>query len=120
MKEIRACAIATALTVAILIACAFTLSASAEVGNRGEFYPRLTVVVETEQIANNFWTVTCEDKDGNLWMFYDDEGTWEPGDIANFLMWNMGECEEDDEIIEVYWEGYTEDITFWMHENGWR
>lgn len=121
MKEIRACAIATALTIAIIIACAFTLSASAEVGDRGEFYPRLTVVIEKEQIADTgLWIIYCQDRDGNIWAFYDDEGEWDVGDIANLLMWNMGEREEEDEIIEVYWEGYTEDISFWMHKNGWR
>lgn len=96
------------VTVIIIILCAI-VTATAEVGDRGEFYPRLTVVIEKEQnIDIDLWVIYCQDKDGNMWAFYDDEGVWNVGDIANLLMWNVGEHEEEDEIIEAYWEGYTE------------
>lgn len=97
-----------AILITIIILCAI-ITATAEVGDRGEFYPRLTVIIEKKQITNtDSWIIYCQDKDGNVWAFYDDEEEWNVGDIANLLMWNIGECEEEDEIIEVYWEGYTE------------
>ena len=68
----------------------------------------------------DLWVITCEDKMSNLWAFYDDVGEQAIGDIANLLMWNMGEHEEDNEIIEIYWEGYTENIEEFFHTTGWR
>ena len=94
-------------TITIIITLAVVLSCTYAEQVRGEFYPRLTVVVEKEQIEqSDLWIITCKDRVGNLWAFYDDEGEWDIGDIANLLMWNIGEREEDDEIIEVYWEGH--------------
>lgn len=116
-KQIRAIIIATIVTIAIMVSCACAMPAYAE--DRGEFYPKLTVVFETEQVGD-MWVVYCIDKTQNVWSFYDDEGTWAKGDIANLLMWNMGEHEEDDEIIEVYWEGYTENIESFFQLMGWR
>lgn len=106
-KTIRTIIIATIITVAIMISCACAMPACAE--DHGEFYPKLTVVFETEKVGD-MWVVYCVDKNQNVWSFYDDKGAWTKDDIANLLMWNMGEREEDDEIIEVYWEGYTENI----------
>lgn len=110
-----------AITIIIaIVALCMIAAATAEVGDRGEFYPRLTVVVEREQIADtDLWVIYCQDKDGNVWTFYDDEGEWNVGDIANLLMWNVGECEEEDEIIEVYWEGYTENPIGFFSLEGW-
>lgn len=95
-----------------LILCCACFPAQAEVGgDRGEFYPRLTVVVDRHPAdIDGIWQVVCLDKDGDEWVFYDDEGEWDPGDLCNLIMWKMGEDEYDDEIIEVYWEGYTENI----------
>ena len=120
MKQTKIIIIATIVTIIIMLSCAYAMPAVAEVGDRGEFYPRLTVVVETEQIADSgWWIVYCQDKDGNVWAFYDDEGTWDIGDIANLLMWNLSEHEEEDEIIEVYWEGYTENPSGFFSLEGW-
>ena len=119
MKEAKTAIIATIITIMILISCACAMPAYAE-QERGEFYPRLTVIVASTRIDTRLWVIDCRDKDGNVWSFFDDEGTWEKGDIANLLMWNMGEQEEDDEIIEVYWEGYTENVTEWLQMEGWR
>ena len=58
----------------------------------------------------DLWVITCEDKMSNLWAFYDDVGEQAIGDIANLLMWNMGGTIVDDEIVEVYWTGHTENI----------
>lgn len=121
MKQTKLIIAATIITIIIMLSCAYALPAVAEVGNRGEFYPRLTVVVEKEQIADTgLWVIYCQDKNGNVWGFYDDEGEWNIGDIANLLMWNMSEREEEDEIIEVYWEGYTENPTGFFSLEKWR
>lgn len=94
--------IATITTIMIILSCATIIPASAEVGDRGEFYPRLTVVVDRIETK-----VYCRDRDGNIWVFFDEEEEWKVGDIANLLMWRKDIHEIHDEIIEVYWEGYT-------------
>lgn len=120
MKNIiKTITIATIVTIVIMLSCAFTMPASAE-DERKEFYPKLTIVVYTEQASAELWIITCEDRTGNLWAFYDDAGEWDVRDIANLLMWNIGEHEKDDEIIEVYWEGYTESIKEFFHITEWR
>ncbi len=86
----------------------------AELGH-GEMYPKLTVVVESIQIGNR-WRVSCRDREGNVWAFWDDEDTWAYGDVANLLMWDS----EESEIIEVYWEGYVEDVPLFFQMMGWR
>ncbi len=40
-----------------------------------------------------------------VWSFYGEEEDAHIGAMFNLLMWNMGEKEEEDEIIEVYYEG---------------
>lgn len=115
MKNIKAAIIATILTCAILISCAFVLPACAEVGDRGEFYPRLTVVTSYERVGD-LWIIDCTDKDGMVWSFYGEEEDAHIGNMFNLLMWNMGEAEEDDEIIEVYYEGCMDNqaLLAWM------
>jgi len=121
MKQTKVIIAATIVTIIIMLSCAYAIPATAEVGDRGEFYPRLTVVVETEQIEDsNSWIIYCQDKDGNVWAFFADVNKWDRGDIANLLMWNMGKREEEDEIIEVYWEGYTENVEAFFSLEGWR
>lgn len=102
MKTLKIALIATLVTVLLIVLCG---SALAEVGDRGEFYPRLSVVIGWENVGN-LTTVICVDKDGNEWSFYADHGEYQIGDLVNLLMWNLGgEHEEEDEIIEVYYEG---------------
>ena len=86
----------------------------AELGH-GEMYPKLTIVIESTKV-DDLWLVSCRDREGNVWAFWDDEGTWAYGDIANLLMWDL----EEDEIIEVYWEGYTENVQLFFQTMGWR
>lgn len=117
-KQIHAIIIATIVTCAIIISCAYAMPAKAE-ARHPEFYPKLTIVFEAEKIED-YWVVYCIDKTQNIWSFYDDEGTWVKGDIANLLMWNLGEYEEDDEIVEVYWEGYTENLESFFKTLEWR
>lgn len=105
-NTIKTIIIATIITVIIMISTAFALPASAEVGDRGEFYPRLAVVTSYERIdETDLWVITCTDKDGDEWAFYGEEEDAHIGNIFNLLMWNLGENEEEDEIVEVYYEG---------------
>lgn len=87
---------------------------AAELGH-GEMYPKLTVIIESTKI-DDLWLVSCRDREGNVWAFWDDEGTWAYGDIANLLIWDL----EEDEILEVYWEGYTENPQSFFQMMGWR
>ena len=108
-----------AIIITIITLCVIT-AATAEMSDRGEFYPRLTIVVEKEQITNtDLWIIYCQDRNGNVWAFYDNEGKWSIGDIVNLLMWNVGKYEEEDEIIEAYWEGYTENPAGFFSLEGW-
>lgn len=105
-KTITTTIIATALTIAIIISCACITPACAERGDRGEFYPLLTVVVGYERIGDtDEWVIDCMDRYGRVWSFYGEEEDAHIGMLFNLLMWNMGEAEEEDEIIEVYYEG---------------
>ena len=122
-KAIRTAIIATIITCMIIISCAFTVVAQAESEasefGHGEFYPKLAIVFETEQVGN-MWIVYCVDRSQNQWSFFDDEGAWKIGDIANLLMWCLGENEEEDEIVEVYWEGYTDNLETFFQVTEWR
>ena len=116
MKKIIA--IATTITVAIIFACACAIPASAEAGDRGEFYPRLAVVTAYENIeGTDEWIITCTDKDGEEWAFYGEEEDAHIGTMFNLLMWNMHEEEEQDEVIEMYYEGEMTpvEMAHWMN-----
>lgn len=121
MKSIKVIIIATILTICIIFSCAYAMPAKAEAEelDRGEFYPRLTVVVNTTRIETQLWAVECRDQWGHTWSFYDDCGTWDRGDIANLMMWAVSENPENDEVIDVYWAGYTENPDNFVSELGW-
>ena len=110
MKSTKIVIIATIITAIIMVSTAFAMPASAEVGDRGEFYPRLAVVTSYERIGDtDLWVITCTDKDGEEWAFYGEREDAHIGNVFNLLMWNMGEAEEEDEIVEVYYEGRMDD-----------
>ena len=110
MKSTKIVIIATIITAIIMVSTAFAMPASAEVGDRGEFYPRLAVVTSYERIGDtDLWVIVCTDKDGEEWAFYGEREDAHIGNVYNLLMWNMGEAEEEDEIIEVYYEGRMDD-----------
>ena len=107
MKGMKIIAIATAITIVTMVACAFAMPTTAEeiIPHNG-YYPRLTIVVDVERIGDSdLWIVECEDFSGNHWAFYSEDGEWCEGDLANLLMKRVTEREEDDEIVEVYYEG---------------
>ena len=98
--------IATIVIIAIIISCSCMIPACAEVGDRGEFYPRLAVVTGYEQIGDtDLWVIEVTDKDGEVWSFYGEVEDAHIGIMFNLLMWYLGEAEEEDEIVEVYYEG---------------
>ena len=71
-----------------------------------DYYPLLTVVVECEQAEEqNTNIVTCVDRYGNLWSFYDDEDFWTIGDLCNLLMFRPYGLYEEDMIIDSSYEG---------------
>lgn len=123
MKTTKIITIATAITIALILTFATMMPASAEVGDRGEFYPRLAVVVGYEHIGDtDLWIIDCMDKDGQVWSFYGEEEDAHIGNVFNLLMWNLGgEHEEEDEIVEVYYEGRMdqESMMKWM-EGDWQ
>ena len=90
--------------VLVVISICIMVSACAE--DKGEKYPKLTIVSDITPIAEKCYLVTCIDMQGVDWSFFCEyEDDWEKGDIANLLMWNMY-GEDRDEIIEVYYEGH--------------
>lgn len=101
MKDLKVIVIATLVTCLIILGCSHAMATEL-----GEYYPKLTVVITSEQIEDDLYIVSCRDREGNIWQFYDDEGIWKPGDIANLLIWNCGEIKYH-EIIDVVWEGYS-------------
>lgn len=91
---------------AIIITVIALFSIVTATADRGEFYPRLAVVTAYEQIeGTDEWIIICTDKDGEEWAFYGEEEDALIGNVFNLLMWNMGETETDNEIIEAYYEG---------------
>ena len=110
------------LSVAILLPAQAERAAAAEraENGHGEFYPKLAIVVGLTILDEDCTIITCEDMQGELWSFYDDEQEWMEGDIVNLLMWDIGETEEKDEIVEIYWEGYTDNIESFFQVVNWR
>ena len=103
------------VTCLMLILLTIVTSAYADM-DRGEFYPRLTVVVECKPIDNEY-IIDCVDRNGNIWSFYS-EDTWDIGDMVNLLMWNATGIEIEDEIIEVYYEGYISNLDLFFEITG--
>ena len=85
----------------LLITVLFISTAGAET-----LYPLLTVVVKYEKAEEqNTNVVTCIDRYGNLWSFYDDEDFWSVGDLCNLLMSRPDSLYEEDQIIDSSYEG---------------
>ena len=113
MKTMKIVAIATAITIALIALCGI---ATATAEDRGEFYPRLAVVIAWENVGENLTRVTCTDKDGNLWDLFTDEGDLKIGDVVNLMMWRVDENPEHDEVTEYYYEGHCTlaEMLHWM------
>lgn len=96
------------IIIALMIAC-LTLTpcfSAAEEFDHGEYYPLLTVAVEVETLEDCL-VVTCLDKMGNLWVFYDADCICECDDVYILMMHDVNNTPdnfEDDIILDIYWE----------------
>lgn len=109
MKKSPTVKVIALIVIGIII---FSIDALMYTNTRAEevYYPRLTMVISTEQINKDTWIVNCQDKDGNVWSFFADNNSWTQGDIANLLMIRVDNNIYHDEIIGVIWEGYIENL----------
>lgn len=102
----KAIIIITIVTITIMASTALAIPMEDERHDRGEFYPKLTVVTGYEQIeGTDEWLIFCTDRNGICWTFYGEEEDAHIGTMFNLLMWNMGGNINEDEIIEAYYEG---------------
>jgi hypothetical protein len=112
MKNFKAWMISLVVMIFVMVTCG-CICAQADELDRGEFYPKLAVVIHVETIENTN-IITCEDGSRSQWAFFDDEDYYKEGDIVNLLMWNLNEHEEDDEIVEVYREGHIDNLNLFF------
>lgn len=91
--------------VSILVLCIWCNAHANTSLINSDIYIKLTIVIDTTRI-DNLWLISCEDSEGQVWAFWDDEDRWVRGDIVNLLMTNVG---QEQTIIEAYWEGHIND-----------
>lgn len=122
MKETKICIIAVIITCLIIVSTAFALPAQAEANpiTSEDYYGKLVVVLDSNQIETSIWNVSCQDKNGKIWEFLNDDGDLQQGDILTLLMFRVNDNEEDDECMEYMWEGYTENLEMFFQVMGWR
>ena len=106
------------ISMVLILAVLFSVSCAIAEREEGKTYSRLAVVVECEQV-DNVYMVTCQDKDGNLWQFFDDENYWKICDLCNLLMFAYDDDFTHDEIIDVVYEGFLTPsaCVFWLTNN---
>lgn len=100
-KVIAMIAITVAILALAVLACSADLHREAyldEVLNnsKSNLYALTAVVAEVDR---NNDTVTCEDYNGNLWVF-DGAEDWEVGDCASLLMNSNGTAKIRDDAVE--------------------
>lgn len=122
MKEVKICIIAVIITCLILISTAFALPVQAEAApvTSENYYGKLVVVIDSVQVETSIWNVSCQDKNGDIWEFLNDNGDLQRGDILTLLMFRINDNEEDDECMEYMWEGHTESLEMFFQVMGWR
>ena len=77
------------ISMILILVVLFSVSCATAEREEGKTYSRLAVVVGCEQM-DNVYMITCQDKDGNLWQFFDDERYWKICDLCNLLMFAYG------------------------------
>ena len=103
-------AIATALTVLFLTACAFALPANAESAT----FERVGVITAWATYYDCIeYTVTLED--GTMLAFYADKGDYSIGTMVLLTIWD----EIEQEVIDVSYVAYLKpvEVTAWMVKN---
>lgn len=121
MKKTKICIIAIIITNLIIISTVFALPSRAEAApvTSANYYSKLVVVTSSIQLETSIWIVSCQDKNGDIWEFLNEEGL-EPGDILTILMFRLNEREEDDECMDYMYEGHTDNINLFLQMIGWR
>ena len=99
MKKVIA--IATAITIAIIVSMSFAIPADAE-----GVYTLDTVIVGIE-LEPDCIRLECLDNNGDVWEFYD-EDEWHIGDIAILRMFAFGNDYTNDEVVNVEYGGSLE------------
>ena len=94
-------AIATAITVAIIVSMAFAIPADAEAA-----YTLDTVIVGIELEPDRI-KLECLDNNGELWEFYD-EDEWHIGDIVTLRLFGFDDDYTHDEIVGAEYNGSLE------------
>ena len=95
MKTFVTCMIATFITCAIILGCAYAMPAQAE---ESETFELLGVVTGwSEHLDCIEYTVTLED--GEMLAFYADAGDFQIGDMVWLLIWD----ETQQEVIDVWY-----------------
>ena len=116
MKEFKVSMTAVLVFCVIVLSCAQIGASASELE---EYYPKL-VVVQHIETGRELDVVSCQDRHGEMWVFYSDIGDYDVGDILILMMWNNGENVYQHEIVEVYWEGYTKNMSQFMKVADWR
>ena len=99
MKPSSTILIIVILIISIIVGVANTILPN-DTENTKQYTKSDVIVIESTQIENNLWEVTCEDKEGYIWSFFDD-GTLMEGDIIMLIMQSIDDTPENDEIIEI-------------------
>ena len=94
MKDIKIVAIATIITICIMISCAFAMPAHAEESDIAEIF---AVVIDFDYENDS---VDCLDEEGNVWTFYEIED-WIIGDEVVLTVWTV-----TDEILDLRYIGW--------------
>lgn len=100
MKPSSAIFIIVVLIISILMSVANTTFTNGTEGNTKLYTKPSVIVIESTQIANDLWEVTCEDEEGYVWSFFDD-GTLMEGDVIMLIMQSVNDIPENDEIVEI-------------------
>ena len=106
MKHTRLNRLIISICISILVLCTWhNVCADVPLINNN-IYTKLNIVIDTTRI-DNLWLISCEDSEGQVWAFWDDEDRWIYGDIVTLLMANI---EQEQTIMEVYWTGRINDL----------
>lgn len=103
--------VAVLLIACVSMGCAICAKADEAIE---DVYAMTTVVVELNSEEDS---VTCQDFNGNLWVFYGVED-WCVGDVATLIMWNAEtDLIYDDEVLDVYYSGWFDlpQLTHWLN-----
>lgn len=99
MKKVIA--VATAITIAIIVSVSFAIPAKAE-----SIYTLDTVIVGIE-LEPDCIKLECLDDKGDIWEFYD-EDEWHIGDIVTLRLFAFDDDYTHDEVLEVEYHGNLE------------